>query len=379
LKSQTITSGILNEATDKPRSQNVKYVNPLNKALGIFFKEAVKVSLKNPSQSLYFLQTVRNQKKSARRRAALKKEGINVPPIMIFSITNRCNLHCQGCYHQALRDTSKAEMNEKQLESIMREARDLGVSFMVLAGGEPLMRKDILDMTGDLQDVIFFMFTNGLLISDDMAVRFKGQKNLIPLISLEGYDQDTDKRRGEGVFEHLRKVIDRLKKQGVFFGISLTVTHSNFDTVTNPKFIQNIINLGGKLLLFAEYTPAKEGTESWVITEEQRLKLADLIQNWRNKNSALFVNVPGDEKDFGGCLSAGRGFVHVSAEGDLEPCPFAPYSDANLREKSLKEGLQSPFLQAIRECNDHLQESNGSCALWTRRKWVRSLLSSTTK
>ena len=116
------------------------------------------------------------------------------------------------------------------------------------------------------------------------------------------------------------------------------------------------------------------GTSDWLITEQQRSQLSELVEVFRKEYSALFVNVPGDEKDFGGCLSAGRGFVHISAEGDLEPCPFAPYSDVNLRDKTLKEALQSPFLKAIRENDNHLQESNASCALWTRREWVRSLL-----
>jgi MoaA/NifB/PqqE/SkfB family radical SAM enzyme len=85
--------------------------------------------------------------------------------------------------------------------------------------------------------------------------------------------------------------------------------------------------------------------------------------------------VPGDEKDFGGCLSAGRGFVHVSAEGNLEPCPFAPYSDINLKNTSLKDGLQSKFLQTIRDSEDQLGESGGSCALWAKREWKISLAS----
>jgi MoaA/NifB/PqqE/SkfB family radical SAM enzyme len=353
---------------------NLKYVNPLNKALRIFFKEAVKVCLKNPGQSVYFLQTVRNQNRSARLRAGWKKQGLSVPPIMIFSITNRCNLHCAGCYHHALRDVTKAEMNEDQLRHIIDQAGELGVSFMVLAGGEPLIRQDILGITRAHPEIIFFMFTNGLLITDEMAAQIKDQKNLVPLVSLEGYGQDTDGRRGEGVFEQLQTVIQKLKRQSVFFGTSITVTRQNYPTVTSPQFVRNVSAMGGKLLLFAEYTPVQPGTEEWVITDQQRTALAAKIEIFRKQYSALFVNVPGDEKDFGGCLSAGRGFVHVSAEGDLEPCPFAPYSDVNLTRTPLKEALQSTFLRAIRENDDHLQESRGSCALWTRREWVQTLL-----
>ena len=248
-----------------------------------------------------------------------------------------------------------------------------------MAGGEPLVRENILIITKDYPDVLFFIFTNGLVMSDEMANQFQKQKNLVPLISMEGYDSDTDNRRGEGVFQILQQTIQRLKQNEVFFGGSLTVTRSHFDILTDSGFIDTIIGWGGKLILFAEYTPITTNTDNWLITEEQRLKLSGLMQVFRNKYRALFVNVPGDKKDFGGCLSAGRGFVHVSAEGDLEPCPFAPYSDVNLREKTLKEALQSPFLKAIRENDNHLEESRGSCALWTRCEWVRSLLSHSEK
>jgi MoaA/NifB/PqqE/SkfB family radical SAM enzyme len=359
--------------------KNSKYVNPLNKALGVFFKNAVTVSLKNPSQAVYFFQTVRNQQKASSTRANWHKKGLHVPPIMIFSITNRCNLHCKGCYHQALRDITKAEMSEEKLRSVISEAHDLGVSFMVLAGGEPLVRRDIISITRDFPDIIFLMFTNGLLITDEMVEQFKAQKNIVPLISLEGSEENTDGRRGAGVYERLQGTIEKIKKQDVFFGTSLTLTRSNFDTITDDQFIRNLTNLGCKMLLFVEYSPVQPGTEDWVITDEQRNKLAVIMEAFRKKYSALFVSVPGDEKDFGGCLSAGRGFVHISAEGDVEPCPFAPYSDANLRDHTLQEALKSNFLRAIRENDDLGKETGGSCALFAKSEWVKSLLANPEK
>lgn len=360
-------------------SADIRYVNPLNKALKVFFKEAVTVSLKDPSQALYFLRVVRNQQRSNRIRAGWLRQGIRVPPIIIFSITNRCNLHCKGCYHHAIRDITQPEMGEEKLRSVIAEARDLGVSFMVLAGGEPLVRRDILNITRDFPEIIFFMFTNGLLITDEMVARFKAQRNIVPLISQEGYETDTDGRRGDGVYERLQGTIRKLKNQDVFFGTSLTLTRNNFDITTGEKFIQSLNGLGCKLLLFVEYTPIKGGTEDWVITSEQRIKLSALLTEYRRRHSTLFVSVPGDEKDFGGCLSAGRGFVHISAGGDVEPCPFAPYSDSNLSNMTLKEALQSNFLKAVRASEDHLDETGGSCALFTRRDWVQSLLSGSGK
>jgi MoaA/NifB/PqqE/SkfB family radical SAM enzyme len=350
------------------------YTVPLNKALRVFFKNAVSVSLKNPSQAFYFYQVVRNLQKAAGVRAALKTAGIQVPPIMIISITNRCNLHCKGCYHQAIRDISRAEMSEEKLRSVISEARDLGVSVIVLAGGEPLVRQDILAIIRDFPDIIFLMFTNGLLMTDEVIARFKTMKNIVPLISLEGQSADTDERRGEGVSKHLEGLIGKLKKEDLFFGTSLTLTRNNFKTITDEQFIGDLTAAGCKFVLVAEYTPIKPETEDWVITDAQREQLAKSLESFRTRYSALFVSVPGDEKDFGGCLSSGRGFIHISAEGDVEPCPFAPYSDTNIRDHSLKQALQSRLLRAIRENDELGKESGGSCALFAKRAWVQSLL-----
>jgi MoaA/NifB/PqqE/SkfB family radical SAM enzyme len=368
--------------TDKissPLMGTVKYKNGsnfrkvLNQALNIFLKDALRVAITNPLQAYSFVRTLRWQQKAARVRSKLKQEGIHVPPIMIFSITNRCNLHCKGCYHQALDRSSQPEMSEDKLRSVFVEAKELGISFMVLAGGEPLVRREILDITKNFPETIFLVFTNGLLIDDDLLAKLKGQRNFVPVISLEGWEEDTDARRGKGVYEHLQGIIEKIKSIDLFWSVALTVTRSNFATVTDDQFIQALTDLGCKLFFFVEYTPIKEGTEDWILTDKQRANLLNLRDSFRSKFPALFIAVPGDEEEIGGCLSAGRGFVHISAEGNVEPCPFSPYSDTNLRDSSLKDALQSEFLQTIRQNHEQLSETEGGCALWIKREWVRSL------
>jgi len=366
--------------TSQPLMGRVKYKEGndfkkvLNDSLKVFFKDSLRVSLKDPKQAYYFIRTAKWQQKAARKRARLEQEGIHVPPIMIFSITNRCNLHCKGCYHQALQRSSEPEISGEKIRSIFSEARELGISFIVLAGGEPLVRQEILDITRDFPEIICLVFTNGLLIDDDLLVKLKGQRNFVPVISLEGWEENTDGRRGRGVYERLRQIIEKIKSIGLFWSVSLTVTRSNFNTITDNQFIKFLTELGCKLFFFVGYTPVQEGTEDWVITEEQRTELLKLRDSFRAKYPALFIAVPGDEEEIGGCLSAGRGFVHISAEGDVEPCPFAPYSDTNLRDSSLKDALQSKFLKTIRENHGQLSETEGGCALWVEREWVRSLL-----
>lgn len=270
-------------------------------------------------------------------------------------------------------------MSEEKVAEVIKEARELGISFMVVAGGEPLLRQKLIETTTSTPEIVFLVFTNGLLLDDALLAKLNGQRNFVPVISLEGYARETDGRRGEGVHARLLDVVRRLDNKGLFWSVSLTITRSNFETVTDREFIRQFVDLGCKLFFFLEYTPIEEGTEDWVLTEEQREKLLRIRESLRSEFRALFIAVPGDEDDVGGCLAAGRGFVHVSAEGDVEPCPFAPYSDANLRDSSLKDALQSRFLRTIRENRENLSETAGGCALWVEREWVRSLLQSTSE
>ncbi|MFB0566817.1 MAG: radical SAM protein [Candidatus Aminicenantaceae bacterium] len=361
-------------AVKEELKKEVNYSKVLSESLKIFFKDALRITLRKPSQAYFFFRTIKWQKKAARVRSKWEQEGIHVPPIMIFSITNRCNLHCKGCYHQALQRSSKQEMSSDKLRSIISEARELGISFIVLAGGEPLVRPEITDIVKRFPEIIFLVFTNGLLIDDELLVKLEKLNNFVPVISLEGYKEDTDGRRGKGVYESLLNIIKKIKGSGIFWSVSLTVTRSNFSSVMDYQFIKTLTDLGCRLFFFVEYTPIKEGTEDWLLTDEQRGSLLRMRDSFRSEFKALFIAVPGDEEEIGGCLSAGRGFVHISAEGDVEPCPFAPYSDTNLRDSSLKEALKSRFLRKIRQNHEHLSEAESGCALWIEREWVRSLL-----
>jgi len=352
---------------------NIDFRRVLNDSLNVFFRDALRISITNPKQALFFLRTVRWQRKAAQLRSNWIDKGVNVPPIMIFSITDRCNLHCKGCYNQALRSSSRDELSKEEVRNLFNEANQLGISFIVLAGGEPLVRKEILDITKDFREIIFLVFTNGLLIDEKFVAKMKQQKNLVPVISLEGYEKDTDGRRGSGVYERLLKVIEKIKSKKVFWATSLTMTRSNFSEVTDENFINDLVDQGCKLIFFVEYNSIREGTESWVLTDEQRARVMGIRDTFRVRFSAMFITIPGDEDEIGGCLSSGRGFIHVSAEGDVEPCPFIPYSDTNLNEVSLKEALQSDFLKKIRENHAQLSETGG-CALLEKRKWIESLL-----
>jgi len=347
----------------------------INDSLGVFFKDALETVLRHPSQAAFFLRTLKWQREAAKVRSKWESVGIHVPPILILSVTNRCNLICKGCYNESLRQSSGTEMSDERLRTVVSEAKELGVSFIVLGGGEPLTRSSILSITREHPEMMFLIFTNGLLLNDVVLEKMREKRNVVPLVSLEGFQVCTDARRGAGVYDGVLRSIRKLKEKGLFWGTSLTITRSNFDEVVGASFIKQLADAGCKLFMLVEYTPVKEGTEDWVITQAQRSELIRRRDSFRREYHVLFVALPWDEEELGGCLSAGRGFVHISAEGNVEPCPFVPYSDTNLRDVSLKEALQSRMLRVIRESHGQLRETHG-CALWEKRDWVRFLATS---
>lgn len=346
----------------------------INEMIKGIFNDALTVSMKDPAMAAFFFKTALNQKKAASVRQRNEEQGTHVPPVMILSVTHKCNLRCAGCYAQITQREQKPELDEAGLRSVLRQANELGISIVLLVGGEPLTRPEIFNVTKDFPDMIFTLFTNGTLIDDAVLQQFKKQKHVIPILSMEGHEGTTDLRRGAGIYERLIRDMAKLNENGIFFGSSLTVTRSNYDVVTGESFIQRMREQGCKAFIFVEYNPVKRGTEDWVVSDEQREALLAKMAAYRASQPGVYIGFPGDEKAFGGCLSSGRGFIHVNASGSLEPCPFAPYSDSSILDMTLKDALNSKLFRALRENRDQLMESNGGCALWKKPEWVKSLL-----
>ncbi len=354
-------------------SEGLRFDKQLNDSLRIFFGDMLKAAITNPLTAKFYIQTLRWQRKAATKRNQLEKEGLHVPPILILSITNRCNLSCRGCFNSALRDLTTAELPAEKLRDVIREAKELGISFIVISGGEPLVRPEIITIAEENPSLLFVMFTNGTLLDNEILNRIRKARNLVPLISLEGHRAETDERRGAGVYERLTRTMAHMKHENIFFGTSVTVTSSNFFDITDRTFVADLFDKGCRLFLFEEYTPVQKGTEPLVVTPEQRLKMVKIKEDLRSSFRAVFLNLPADEEDVGGCLAAGRGFIHINALGDVEPCPFVPYSDTNLKDKSLRESLASDLLLEIRRQHSQLPETSGGCTLWNKRDWLRTM------
>lgn len=352
---------------------DLDYTKWFNENFSIGLSQILKFSIKNPAMALFILKAIVRFYFSNKRREKWTRLGIQVPPMLIYSITSECNLECEGCYARLLHAPGASELNAEQFADVIHQADQIGVSYILVAGGEPFKRDNLLDVTRKHPNIIFTPFTNGLLITDRHIQQLRKQKHVLPIISFEGYELETDQRRGQGVYDNGLALIDRFNQAGIYFGVSITSTHRNFATITDQAFIEKLANKNCKIFFFINYIPVADGTEDNAMTQQQVDELNRMMSLYRNQYQALFLAFPGSEIDFGGCLAAGKGFVHINSQGDVQPCPFSPYSDANLKEMPLIEALKSPLLQKIRANSGRLDETNGICALWNNREWVAQL------
>lgn len=343
-------------------------------------KEALKATFNDPGMSLFMMSFAKASKKAAIRRDKEFRKGIHVPPFLIASITSECNLHCSGCYSRAnnacIDDVAMNQLTAEEWQHIFIEAKDLGISFILLAGGEPTIRRDVIEMAGSMSGMIFPIFTNGTLLDEQYYKMFNEHRNLIPILSIEGKKENTDARRGAGMFNKLIEEMDMIGAKSLMFGVSVTVTAKNIKEVTSDEFLSGLAGRGCKVVIFVEYVPVNDMNTDEAPGDSEREymkeRLADLRADYADK--MIMVSFPGDEKSSGECLAAGRGFFHINSHGDAEPCPFSPYSDINVKDTSLREALQSRLFREIEDQGLLAEEHAGGCVLFEKRKSVENLL-----
>jgi MoaA/NifB/PqqE/SkfB family radical SAM enzyme len=220
-------------------NSNSQYRGIFDATIGETLGQAIRIIAADPALVIPGTAILHHQRKAAMVRKRYEDEGLLVPPVMIISITSRCNLACAGCYMHGRKEQIRAEMSPDILASVARQAAELGVSIMVIAGGEPLVRhEEIFQIATAHPAILFPVFTNGLLIDEKTADAIAACRNIVPVISFEGFRHDTDVRRGPGVYDRLVETCARLKCRNIFFGCSVTTSRENFDRVTGEAFFR---------------------------------------------------------------------------------------------------------------------------------------------
>ena len=316
---------------------------------------------------------------ASRKRRKSEDNGLHIPSFLIASITSQCNLHCAGCYSRCNHATVDAapvqQLTSEEWLKLFSEADDLGISFILLAGGEPMLRRDIIEAAGKRPNILFPIFTNGTFMDERYFDLFDRCRNLVPIMSIEGEQAVTDARRGKGIYERLVRNMDELHRRGLIYGASVTVTTQNIREVTSESFLKTLSDRGCKAVIFVEFVPVTEESQELAPGDAERAYLQGELTRLRQAHPEMvYLSFPGDEKSSGGCVAAGRGFFHINSHGGAEPCPFSPYSDVNVRNTSLREALNSKLFVTLRENGHLLEDHAGGCVLYEKRDLVQRIL-----
>lgn len=278
-----------------------------------------------------------------------KKYDCNIPWAILLDPTSACNLHCTGCW--AAEYGNKLNLSFDEIDDIIMQGKELGIYMYIYTGGEPLVRKDdLIALCNKHSDCEFLCFTNGTLIDEDFADEMLRVKNFIPAISVEGFEEATDSRRGKGTFKKVEKAMKILKERHLIFGVSCCYTSQNLDSVSSEEFLDQIIEWGAKFIWYFHYMPVgKDAVPELMCTPEQREYMFRHIRELRMRKPLFVMDFQNDGEYVEGCIAGGRRYLHINANGDVDPCVFIHYSDANIREMSLLDALQSPLFKAYHD------------------------------
>ncbi len=289
--------------------------------------------------------------------------GFHPPAFFVISPTMKCNLNCYGCYAGQYSQANMG-LSFELVDRIFTEAKDIGIHFVVVSGGEPFVRKDLLDIYEKHNDIGFQIYTNGTLLDEATVQRLADLGNVMPCISIEGYEEETDGRRGKGHFKKIMAAMDRLKAAGVVFGFSATATRYNADVIVEDKFIEMLVEKGATLGWYFSYIPiGREPDVSLMPTPAQRDRQRQRVSELRNTYPILLADFWNDGWMTNGCISGGERYFHINANGDVEPCVFAHFAMDNIKDKSLVEVLNSPLFRGIRNMRPYCRNPYRPCML----------------
>lgn len=270
-----------------------------------------------------------------------EKYNCNVPWAILMDPTSACNLSCTGCW--AAEYGNHMNLTYEELDEVVKQGTALGTYVYLYTGGEPLVRKkDLIRLCEAHPDCVFTSFTNGTLIDEEFADEMLRVKNFVPAISIEGFEEATDSRRGQGTYQKIIKAMEILKRKKLPFGISCCYTSANAEVIGSEAYIDYMIELGAKFAWFFTYMPVGKGAATELIaTAKQREMMYHKIREYRQTKPLFTMDFWNDGEYVGGCIAGGRSYCHINANGDIEPCAFVHYSDSNIREKTLLEAYQS--------------------------------------
>ena len=303
-----------------------------------------------------------------------EKYNCNIPWAILLDPTSACNLHCTGCW--AAEYGNKLNLSFEEIDSIIQQGKELGIYMYIYTGGEPLVRKnDLIRLCGKHSDCQFLAFTNATLIDESFADDMLRVKNFIPAISLEGFETATDGRRGNGVYQKVVGAMNILKEKKLPFGISACYTSQNLDSISSDEFIDQLVEWGARFIWYFHYMPVGNDAAPMLLPDpQQREQMYHRIREIRATKPIFAMDFQNDGEYVGGCIAGGRRYLHINANGDVDPCVFIHYSDSNIREKTLLECLQGPMFMAYHDGQPFNENHLRPCPMLENPELLREMV-----
>ncbi|MBC2576373.1 radical SAM protein [Peptostreptococcus canis] len=281
-----------------------------------------------------------------------KEHNCNIPWLILMDPTSACNLKCKGCW--AAEYGHNQSLSFEEMDDVIIQGKKLGMYFYMFTGGEPLMRKkDLIRLCEKHRDCYFVAFTNGTLIDEEFADEMVRVGNFSVALSIEGFEEENDSRRGKGIYKKVLHAMDILNEKGLIYGTSICYTSKNIETVLSDEFIDLLISKGVMYSWFFNYMPVgNDAVLELIPTPKQREYIYHRIRELRafeGGKPIMLIDFQNDGEYVGGCIAGGRNYFHINSAGDAEPCVFIHYSNANIRENTLLECLKQPIFMEYRK------------------------------
>lgn len=303
-----------------------------------------------------------------------KKYDCNVPWAILFDPTAACNLKCTGCW--AAEYGKGISLDYPTMQKIIRQGKELGIYMYILSGGEPTVRKDeILRLAEENSDCMFLSFTNATLIDEALASKVGRLGNFAFAVSVEGYEEETDMRRGKGTYQKVMNAMDILQKHGIIFGFSTCYHSKNTETVGSEEWVDAMVAKGCKFGWYFTYIPiGKDAVPELIATPEQREFMYHQVRKFRTTKPCFIMDFWNDGEYVQGCIAGGRNYLHINAGGDVEPCAFIHYSNVNIKDVDLIDALRSPLFMEYKKRQPFNENHMRPCPMFDNPEILREMV-----
>ncbi len=307
------------------------------------------------------------------RLQSKQREKVQLPSFLVISPTYACNLNCVGCY--AGEYGNKYALEKELVFDIVRQANALGIYFFTISGGEPFAWPHLFELFQQFPNSYFLIYTNGTLLNDSVCERLARLGNATPAISIEGFEEETSARRGDGMFGTVISAMQRLRKYGVFFGASVTHTAANHHAVTDETFWDMLVENGACYAWVFHYIPIGLKPDIGLMpTPQQRKERYETVKKIRHSRPMLIADFWNDGYLVNGCMAGGAQYLHINAKGLVEPCVFQHFAVDDIRLKTLLEVLKSPFFRAIRKEIPYSENLLAPCMIIDHPEFMKKII-----